>query len=135
MTKITVKVDGLDQVTANLNKEIQRVRGRNRLGIQKVANFIKGVAVSLAPIEFGPLRQSAFFKTKETPSGPEATIGFTAEYAGAVHEAPEKLRGEKRTGKTARGNYWDGGENKFLEKAVRRNFTTIINILSSTIGK
>lgn len=44
-------------------------------------------------------------------------VGYTADYAGAVHDAPGTLKGLPRP--NGRGNYWDpAGEPGFLESGI-----------------
>lgn len=96
-------------------------------GMTKATLFVKGEAVQLAPIEFGPLRGSAFSQAEKRRGGIVGRIGFTAKYAPFVHEAPMKLKGQPRIG--GKGVYWQGGENKFLSKALKRNTSTIMKML------
>lgn len=146
---MAVKLKGLDDVLKSLNKEIEGIQGNTRKGLYKAGIFIKGEAVERTPIDFGVLRGSAFTQisplaSKEKPS---VTIGFTAEYAAWVHEMPMTLKGKSRSdfGKTragvsfgggsGKGVYWQGGENKFLEKAVKQNTSEILEIIKTEAGK
>ena len=124
-----VKLAGLNDVIKNLNKEIENIEGDAFDGIKAAGLFIKGEAVERAPVEFGVLRNSAFAQTEKRAKGPVSTVGFTAKYAPYVHEAPMKLKGQPRTGK-GKGVYWQGGENKFLEKAIKFNVSEIISIVA-----
>lgn len=123
-----VKLTGLNEVLKNLNKEIENIEGDTFDGIKAAGLFIKGEAVERAPVEFGVLRNSAFAQTERRTKGPVSTVGFTAKYAPYVHEAPMKLKGRPRAG--AKGVYWQGGENKFLEKAIKFNVADIISIVA-----
>ena len=129
---------GLDNVLANLNKEIKKIEGATHKGIVAAGEFIKEESQLMAPLDFGPLRASAF----AISSAPlQATIGYTAKYAAAVHESPMTLKGQPRAdfGKTragvsfgggsGKGTYWDNGENKFLEKAVKNNIPQTLKII------
>lgn len=138
---MTVKVSGLNQVLKNLNKEIKQIEGDTRAGLSKSGLFIKSEAVERAPVEFGNLRNSAFSQLSSMSfrGNQSVTIGFTADYAAYVHEAPMKLKGQpraKRSGiKAGSGVYWQGGENKFLEKAVKLNIREIVDIIKSEAAK
>lgn len=143
------EVKGIKEVLGNLSNAIDMIDGNVLLGIRAAARFVKGEAQSITPVDEGILRNSAFTKSfkGEGSTGPFAVVGYTAEYAAAVHEAPETLRGQPRGdfGKTrdgtsfgggsGKGFYWDGGENKFLEKAVINNFSRIITIISRFASK
>lgn len=128
-------VTGLDNVLSNLNDEIRSIKGDTRQGLISAAAFIKLEAMSRAPQDTGNLKDTAFNKINDTKNGPVETIGFTAPYAPFVHESEEKLKGQKRTRKGAKGHFWDHGESHFLEKAVIENFATIINIIKKFASK
>ena len=82
---------GLDEVLANLSREVQAIEGRTRAGMQEVGLFIKGEAVEITPHRKGVLRGSAFYSTDNGArgSGPRVRIGYTAKYAPYVHEMPD----------------------------------------------
>lgn len=132
-----MKVKGLDSVLKNLNKEIEGIRGNTRKGLSKAGLFIKGEAVERAPVEFGILRNSAFSQLSPIARKSTASvkIGFTAEYAAYVHEMPMVNSGKPRQGTGKKGTYWEGGENKFLEKAVKLNIKEILGIIQKEAGK
>ena len=132
-----MKVKGLDSVLKNLNKEIESIRGNTRKGLSKAGLFIKGEAVERAPVEFGILRNSAFSQLSSLASKDNSSVkvGFTAEYAAYVHEMPMINKGKSRQGTGKKGSYWDGGENKFLEKAVKLNIKEILGIIQKEAGK
>lgn len=120
------------RVTSDISKNLRKFIGAETKslvrGVGKAVLFVKGEAVQLAPIEFGPLRGSAFSQVEKTSRGVRGRAGFTARYAPFVHEAPMKLKGQPRVG--GKGVYWQGGENKFLSKAVNRNKMQIIKIIA-----
>lgn len=138
---MTVKVKGIDHMLRNLNRVIQQTEGNTRNGLSKAGLFIKAEAVERAPVEFGTLRQSAFSQLSAISFNgqPVVTVGFTAKYAAYVHEAPMKLKGQprpKRSGiQAGSGVYWQGGENKFLEKAVKLNIREILGIIQREAAK
>lgn len=141
---MTVKVRGMQKLHSAIDRELKRAEGDNTKALSAAARFIAGEAVALAPREFGVLRNSVFRDV--TPK--VARVGFTAEYAGWVHEMPMKNKGKprplhypsgtrrddgsKREG-LPNGTFWDKGENKFLEKAMNRNFQTIIAIIKKRL--
>ena len=123
-----LRVSGSKEIAEAMRKfaaaEVQSVRK----GVQKASLFLKGEAVQLAPIHYGPLRGSAFYSTDIFKGRVRGRVGFTAEYAPYVHEAPMKLDGQSRPKNG--GTYWQGGENKFLQKAAGRNSKQIIDIIA-----
>ena len=111
---------GLDEVLANLSREVQAIEGRTREGMTEVGMFIEGEAVEITPQRKGVLANSAFHDTDSgvAGSGPRVRIGYTAKYAPYVHEMPESF------------NYTKPGTGpKFLEKAIKRNLRTILEII------
>lgn len=83
----------------------------------------------LTPVDTGNLFGSMFRRMKNSQHGWKCTVGYTAEYAHAVHEASGKLKGQPRRnfgktkdgiefgGGTGKGNYWDpDAEPGFLRK-------------------
>jgi len=131
-------VKGEKAVLKNLNRAVRKIRDNTGSGIHAAVEFVKGEAQELAPVDQGTLMNSAFAKMGSIRGFAKRIIGiagFTAEYSAAVHEAKEVNRGKTRTGKDAKGFYWDGGENKFLEKAVVRNIPTILNLIKRFAGR
>ena len=127
-------VNGLAEVLRNLNREIGNIQGNTRRGLSKAGLFIKGEAVERTPVEFGALRNSAFTQISpiSNQTKPFVTVGFTAAYAAFVHEAPGTLSGQLR--RSGNGVYWQSGENKFLEKAVKQNTSDILHIIRVEAG-
>lgn len=167
-----VVLDGIEQVMANLNKELAKINGRCEAGLVSAALLIKGDAQRLTPVVTGNLRASAYVvSAKEMHAGsfvssklsdtkshsetmareadrcrrswtPTVSVGFTAEYAYAVHENP-------RSGKTwmsmvsnrSEGYYSSSagfsrvGQWKFLETAVRNNIHRILDIIARKARK
>ena len=138
---MTARVTGLQDVLSNLNREINNIEGDIHTGLVKAGIFIKAEAVNMTPVDYGVLRNSAFRQTQRHANGSALRVGFTAEYAPYVHEMPGTLRGQPRShfgrtrngvefgGGSGTGNYWDGGEPKFLEKAVKNNYSEILQII------
>ena len=141
-SKTGVKITGFDELNVALAKFADAEQEKVRKGVQKASMFIKGESQQLTPVDFGVLRASAFYSTDIHNDYVRGRVGYTAEYAPWVHEMPMTLKGEPRGdfGKTragvsfgggsGKGNYWDSGENKFLEKAINRNTKTIIKIIA-----
>ena len=76
----------------------------------------QGFSTLMTPAEYGNLRNSQYRIVRAYGGGIKGQIGYTANYAAAVHNASGKLAGMPRL--SGNGNYWDpAGEPKFLEKA------------------
>ena len=126
-------IKGDKDVIKNLNRAIRGIKGNAKTGILAAIHFVKNKSQDLAPVDEGVLMNSAFAKMAPTKAVAKNKIygvsGFTAKYAANIHEKAEKGRGLPRSGKGSKGNYWDGGENKFLLKAVTRNISSILNLI------
>lgn len=118
MAKQLFTITGLKEAEANLNKAVLSIDGNLFKGVKAAGVFVQGEAQEITPQRKGVLINSAFNDVEETEKGPVAIVGYTANYAAAVHEMPDTTNFTK-----------PGTENKFLEKAVTRNFNTVLNII------
>jgi len=123
-----MKITGEKEIAKNLGKAIAGIEGDISKGLKAAGLFILAKAVPLTPKEFGNLRNSTYESTSIGLNGPKMTVGYTQEYAPHVHEMPMVNPGKPRSG-DRKGTYWESGENKFLEKAVVRNVTAILNVI------
>lgn len=74
------------------------------------------IANTYTPVEYGFLRGSQYRKVQSSGAAYIGMVGYTAEYAAAVHGAKGTLKGKPRP--SGRGNYWSpSGEPGFLAKA------------------
>lgn len=93
--------------------------------------IIDGNAALLTPVDTSNLINSRFIEVKKAPDGVRGRMGYTAEYAAAVHEMSGKLKGQPRAdfgvtrsgqafgGGTGTGSYWDpNAEPEFLRKGA-----------------
>lgn len=118
------KVTGVEEVQRNLNKALKGINKNTSAGIAGASLFIKAQSQKLTSVKEGNLVRTAF--SKEIPGSKETTyaVGYTADYAAAVHEMPDDTRWNR-----------PGAENEFLEKAVVRNLTKIMNIIFKFAGR
>lgn len=119
MDRHGVRVEGLEQVQRNLNREIKQIRARTKTGIWLAGLFIKGAALPKTPVDTGNLRQSAYVTAFDAPGGPGVEIGYTAAYAMAVHEIDKNYK--------AQGTSW-----QFLKKAVQESRVAVLEIIRRT---
>ena len=134
---LTVKNDiSLDKFGLVATRSIQNA-------LTQAAEWVKDESNDLAPVDTGNLKSTAY----SSMVGPtEVEVGYTAEYAAAVHEmVGQKLKGQPRAnfGKTrsgvsfgggsGKGTYWETGEPKFLEKTIKRT-SEILSILKRATG-
>lgn len=117
-------VRGLEQTRRNLSKLADRIKGRmSERALTEVLIVAEGYAASLTPMDTGNLLQSMFREVKPHGNGYTARIGFTANYAAAVHAMPGTMRGQPRDpNDPSRGDFWDpDAEPEFLTKAIERD--------------
>lgn len=117
------KLSGLSEVMSNLNAQVNAIEGRTMTGLYSAGLFVQKESNRRAPKDTGNLRESSF--VRNVFNG--VVVGYTANYAAAVHEAPGTLKGEERKSGSKKGTYWEVGEPKFLENAVRENTQEIID--------
>lgn len=101
-------------------------------GIKLACAHVKLEAQKRTPVDEGNLKASAYTSVSTSPRGVVGEIGFTANYAVFVHEAPMSLKGLPRPGK---GRFWDkqgSATNKFLEKAIDENHNEILTIIKKS---
>jgi hypothetical protein len=70
------KLEGIDQVLFNLNKEIKKIKGRTNEGLTLAALHVKGLAQEETPIDHGNLRASAYVISPEGKSAGSKGGGF-----------------------------------------------------------
>lgn len=115
---MTIRVDGIDDVLRDLNREISGIKNRSRSGLMAAGLKVEAESKRRVPREYGNLVNSAY--TRRAPDNPDAVeIGYSAEYAVYVHENMEqRLQGEPRP--SGLGVYWGpSGQPKYLESALR----------------
>lgn len=94
---------GIDKFSANTNKKIGRA-------IYSAATTGAGISKTITPNDSANLINSQFIDVKKMVSGWSAKIGYTANYAAAVHEKTGVLLGNQ--------NHWQpNAEPQFLSKA------------------
>ena len=112
-----MSVQGIARVRRNIAATMEDIAGR-RTHAAVFAILSQGgqVAGTLTPVDTSNLVNSQYLPRINRAAGKTTgTVGYTAEYAAAVHDAPGILAGLPRPGN--RGNYWDpGAEPRFLEK-------------------
>lgn len=124
---MTGQVEGLDTVLNRLNTEISGIKRRGSNGLMAAGLKVQGTSQKRVPVDTGNLKGSAFTRY-EGPRRDAVLIGYTAAYALFVHENLEqKLEGQKRSG--GKGSYWETGQPKFLESALRDEEGEIIDTI------
>lgn len=125
------RVTGVRNVVSNLRKQEKVSKSRTERGLKKGGLFLQRESMPLVPVDTGNLKGSAFTRFDKSPFGSknDVIVGYTAAYAPFVHEAPMKLKGQKRSTK---GNYWDPqprAQNKFLETPIREKKDEMFSVI------
>jgi hypothetical protein len=106
-------VTGLANVLRNYKKAVTSIINSSSKATKKIALRIEADSNEIVPKEFGVLVNSSF--TNFNAFTRKAGVGYTASYAGFVHEMPEDY------------NYTSPGTGpKFLKKAIDQNMNDII---------
>lgn len=107
---------GSRTVRINLKRAITGIRGNIRDGLRLAGDLVKDKSEDLTSIDTSDLINSTFNTAVGSKKKPAQVIGYKKDYAAHVHEMPESTNWQR-----------PGAENEFLEKAVIRNITGIIN--------
>lgn len=120
---------GLDQLKRRMNTVLTKtIPQKAEKGVFAAITTGGAIANTYAPSEYGFLRNSQYRKIQLSGSEYIGAVGYTAEYAAAVHEAKGKLKGQPRP--SGRGNYWDpDAKPKFLSSAFDDNREDIDNVV------
>lgn len=125
-------VKGVNRIIRNINLSKIVTKKSLDLGLNLGGLYLQRKSQRIVPVEDSVLKNSAFTRRK----GEEVFVGYTAEYALFVHEAPMKLKGKPRS--SGKGSYWDPqgvATNKFLEGPVRDSKiqSEILRIVERTV--
>lgn len=126
---------GISQVRRKLQSTFERIRGpMSERTVAEVLAIGGGYAALLTPVDTSNLINSRYEHVVRGRDGVHGVVGFTADYALAVHEASGKLDGQPRGdfgttragasfgGGTGTGSYWDpDAEPQFLLKGFERD--------------
>lgn len=87
---MSAQLKGVENVIKNLNREIVKIRGRNRKGLLRAAIYLRRRMDKVSPLipvgETGNLRDSWFTEPFGSKDMPAVRLGFSVEYAWYVHE-------------------------------------------------
>ena len=119
------RVFGQKIIDDNLSKAIKGIEGDISKGLKLGLAEIQGDATLNAPVEFGVLRGSSFSGIERRGAKTKGRVGFVAKYAPYVHEAPMTLQGQPRPS-PSKGVFWQGGGNKFLERAIKEGGARLV---------
>lgn len=130
---------GVDQVRRNMAEAFQKIAGPMTERTLTEVMIIGGSgAALLTPVDTSNLINSQYRRIEAGANGLQGRVGYTANYAAAVHGMRGKLKGQPRAdfgstsegvafgGGTGVGNYWDpDAEPEFLRKGFEQNLGAI----------
>lgn len=125
-----MSVRGIQRVRLNAERVFDEI-GQRRTERAVRAILIQGseLAATMTPIDTSTLVNSRYApRIKQEAGRTIGTVGYTANYAAAVHDAPGTLKGLPRPGN--RGKYWGpDGEPGFLTKGFEKVKPSIPRLL------
>lgn len=111
------EVTGIQAANDKLQGELKKVGKLSERFVTKSMIAISAQTLPMIPIDTSFLANSEYRKVKMKGDGYEGEIGYGAEYAPYVHDAPGTLAGQPRP--NGNGVYWGpDGEPQFLAKGV-----------------
>ncbi|MGR7479737.1 HK97 gp10 family phage protein [Klebsiella aerogenes] len=136
-----VKVRGVREAKANLNRIIDNIQGRKVVrAIQSALILGSSRAAYYTPIDSSTLLNSQFREINVNGTKVTGRVGYSANYAAFVHDMPGKLKGQPRAGSdfgggTGKGNYWDPhGEPQFLKKGFDEERDAITAVIKKELS-
>lgn len=123
-------VRGIERVRVNSRRRFGRAAGEvTDRAVYTLLSSGAAFAAILTPVETGNLINSQYAPQLRRGNGfTTGHVGYTADYAGAVHDMPGTLKGLPRA--SGRGNYWDpGGQPEFLEQGIEEVMKTGMGVL------
>lgn len=138
-----VKGNGINRVRVKIKGIVDDIRGAKAQKAITAALIVGGGhAATMAPVDSGTLVNSQFRSVQQSAKGWRGRMGYTANYAAAVHAMSGKLKGQPRAdfgttsagrafgGGSGQGNYWDPqGEPQFLTKGFEDNRAEIDTVV------
>lgn len=129
-------VRGIERVKANFRLKVQDIDGR-RTDKAVYAVLSQGAAMSdtMTPVDTSTLINSRYApQIGHQPGKTVGYVGYTASYAGAVHDAPGILKGLPRPG--GNGEYWDpNAEPQFLARGFEEIKPSVPAILKAAYAR
>lgn len=128
-------VRGIERVRANYRRTVQRIAQPVSEGaVYAVLSQGRAMADTMTPIDTSNLINSGYAPQITVARGKvTGTVGYTASYAFAVHEAPGLYVGQGKLrdpSNPSRGDYWDpNAQPRFLDEGFEQIKSSIPAIL------
>lgn len=126
------RVTGASEVRENFRKSLGRIRGSmTEETVTKILIVAAGYASAMTPVATSALINSQYRNVSITINGARGEVGYGANYAEHVHNAPGALLGTGTPRYPARlGTVWGpNAEPEFLTKAFERDGRSDIEAL------
>lgn len=110
---------GIERVRLNAQQTFNNITGPvTERAVYALLSQGAAMAATMTPIDTSTLINSQYApQIRQSAGSTTGHVGYTAEYAGWVHDAPGTLQGLPRM--NGNGNYWDpNAEPGFLEKGM-----------------
>ena len=128
---------GRTRVVNRLPQFVEAVQQRAARAATAAVVRVGSELTVLVPIDTSDLLNSQYREVGVDGTRVYGRVGFTAEYAKAVHEAEGKLKGQKRPKRDGkdRGRFWGphDGQPRFLEVAGERAADDVRGIITGTL--
>lgn len=132
----SVRIFGTRTVLANMAARKAQIAAGAEAGLKLAGLHLQRDSQSHVPVEFGPLKASAYTRAIGKGLSTVVEVGYTASYALYVHEqVAMKLKGQPRP--SGRGKFWDPQGRayaKFLEEPMHR-LTPAMNRIIAAAAK
>lgn len=129
-------IEGIKRVKQGFRMKIDDIsQAKTEGAVYAILSQGAALAQTMTPIDTSTLVNSQTAPQITVGSnGVEGSVGYTAAYAAAVHEAPGTLAGQPRDeNDPSRGDYWDpNAEPEFLTKGFDQIIPAIPAILRRT---
>lgn len=125
-------VKGIKRVKSAIRLKLEGAAvGKTDAAIYAVLSQGAAVAATMTPVDTSTLINSQYApQIERSAHGTTGTVGYTASYAAAVHEASGRLKGQDRA--NGNGQYWDpSGEPGFLDKGFEAIKSSVPAILKA----
>ncbi|MBS0854947.1 MULTISPECIES: HK97 gp10 family phage protein [unclassified Tatumella] len=130
-----IKVRGIQASKKGLDALVNDIQGRRAPRAAMAALDVIGLeAATITPVETSTLINSQFREVMVNGTLVTGRVGYSANYAVYVHNAPGKLKGRPRS--SGDGNYWDtNGEPRFLTVGAERTEETVAAVVHKEMSR
>lgn len=132
------KVLGATAIAGVIHGKIKAIEAACQKGLKRSGVLLQRQSMLLVPVDFGPLKASAFTRAEGKGFKTVVTVGYTKSYAPMVHERVAMAWKGLPRHKPSKGKYWDPqgrATAKFLEKPARAFLPMFNAVMTEEIQK